>query len=355
MNLPEAPVTSVDSTTVRAATHTTSGMVVTTIACLLAGEEGADLEPHWRASNPDQETLLRIGEGYRALILQGGLPIETIFSDNSDAVTSFFAQRGITLTVTPCKPDEFAMGALMKLGFTWTVTGDRQPMYVHGCRVRGARIKATHKHNLRFFEAPDSFEARDFVGLTTSLEGEVVYFVKASERVSALTPAALFDYGIEVYNARREIRFDAVTRPPYTELLFPKAAFDLPIDLSYCVGLRTTQRSTGRGAKIVESIGYLRGHFDELGGEVIEAVAMKGDLERMVREPPPNPLIIDGAYVAIVTCNNVVISVTLVGESNMEAMPDETAGIVNNSALDGLNIPAGDGTEEVFRMGSLNE
>lgn len=295
---------------------TSAGLVVTAVACLMTGERHLKLSPNWQPVNERQATLLQIGAGYRAVVADGVLPIECEFSPDSDVVNAFFKRHDISIVLSPCGQDEYAMGAVMKIEVTWLTEGVEEQLQIGERTYTAAKIEQNEvegTQNMAFFTS----EGHDhkIVRLQTK-EGYTVILTKAPH-IANMSGPELFAAGLKLANDMQPYQPDWRTNNPrYGGVVFPESEFkNVDVDMSFLKDMNTTQLTTGRSCKISEAKGQFRGRIDRKGAVVVEAVGMKMMLESCM--PDPDPLVIDDAFLAIFEKKGVgPVSVLFVAEDS---------------------------------------
>ncbi len=299
----------------RTPVSTRAGLLTTALACLMTGERHESLSSDWHPANERQAKFLALASGYRAIVLDGNLPIETVFSRDSEVVNQFLRDRGMTIEISPCSPDERAFAAVMTLKVNWPIAGEETRVNIRGTEdvvVEGVCIRRNYLNggNMHFFRAVGH---EDVVVRLQTKEGDTVVLTRASEDMIGLDGPELFERAIALVGNLVDYQPPSGERP-YDRVEFPRAAFDIECDLSYFVNLWTTQPSTGQVFRIVEAKGQVRGELTKIGAEVIEAVAMKGVFECARSEPDPVPLVIDDAFLMIIERNGQPVSVLVIGD-----------------------------------------
>ncbi len=253
------------------------------ISALIAAESELGEGRKWSPTNDRQRELIRIFEESRAQT--AGIPeIESLSSSSHQLINEFLRERGFSIALQPFAPGDFGVASVLSLALEWLERGVEVPVFdLQGRRYPGVKIKGK---GVEFFANPE--HDHPIVALKTKTGDEVLLTVAGSP--VPIPQAALADFA-------KAITSHLGHYPGHIEeVCFPMVDLDQLVDISWLLGLSTTDES-GMPWRINEALQQTKFRMNEVGAKVESAVAVG---MRYTSFRPNMPYVIDQPFVAIV-------------------------------------------------------
>ncbi|MFA5187968.1 MAG: hypothetical protein WC460_01255 [Patescibacteria group bacterium] len=258
-----------------------SATIYTLIAALLKSEDLLGKGREWLAQNPDQEKLIRKFLEHSKEITKIK-EIESIASLDAKMINEFLKKRGFSIRLPEFKTQEFGVAAVLDLMVEWILKGKR--IQIQG--QNGAKYPGIHlQEEVSFFNAYDRAEP---IAKISTASDDAVYLTMANDVPTGLE---LIGYASKLIS---QLRYN----PGYEGLQFPMVDFTNQPDLSWLIGMSTTD-SNGNPAVISQALQETKLRLNENGARVQDAAAMT--LIRACVTIPKKKLIINRPFLCIFT------------------------------------------------------
>ena len=251
-------------------------------SCLLKAEEMLGKDRVWRAINELQSSFLLkffndIARGDIAKIPE----LEAIASFKVDEVNTFMKDRGFPIELAPLQRGDFAVASVLNVLVEWLVAGEVTSVH----RGRYPAVKLGKRNMLRYYTSPSN--SHPIVQIPTK-SGDWVYMT-----VVGHPPA-----GFGLVELAQELNRTSLPNDQFGDVIFPMADYDRKIDISWLVGLATTD-TQGDDWEITEALQQTRFRMNQLGARAQSAAAMSFMKMGMAEQKPD--LVIDQPFLIWIT------------------------------------------------------
>lgn len=266
-------------------TKTATSVLYPIVSALVSAEEELGPQRAWLAQNDAQHQFLELVHGPSRNEVNGIPELESLASQNIEAVNNFLRERGFTITLRPTgQAGDIGVASVLKLTLEWLLSGKGVELQAKGTTnvYPGVRLQ---EDAVEFFESP--YHLHPIVQIFTR-SGDEVFLTKVSGTVSESFLRAIAGHVLSELKSSKE-RYDGV--------IFPMIDLDMQPDISWLCGLSTVGKD-GVPAVISQAIQQTKFCMDEVGAKVESAVAMM--VSRGIIIDAPQPYVINQPFLAIV-------------------------------------------------------
>lgn len=263
------------------------------MSALVKTEDKLGPDRVWRAVNAAQQRFLREYFSKRDELCNfSPKELRSWISDNADELNTLLTKEGFSIKLFPLNQNEYGVVSILDVLVEWVKEARKKEIFYNGKYYPGVSMKPSTRTDSGYLSVFTAYEIPDNpnpIACVHTKSGDKVYITIAPDNAGEID---LIE-GIDLIRIRRRSELDQVYY--YDFLEFPMIDYDQETDISWLIGLQTTDQNGGDWF-IAQAKQQTKFKMNQLGARVKSAVAIETRYGCSLTPPPPSILRIDKPF-----------------------------------------------------------